>query len=985
MTKHHCHKRHDNHRHCKKKVCHLCAKHLNVKCKLHVCGDTKLNENLDVCGEICAPSIKTDNLTVKETLITKDLTVSGIPEFPDDSIPSVILQNGQNYIPYNEESLKKFHGWWANVNRGMIGGLQTTRTACVDAYIFIDTTVNPIEIRTMGGNGIDIRFPNPNFEDGGVNLYTQIDDTTLAHIFNDDLEPGQYWHLKLQNDINYLLVSDSGIIDYKNVIQAASVRFSTASAHLFRRVDPNNMPVATMPSYNDADYRFIDYTQPTNLARYFFNTLLYHLASLHPTFNSDFIGFYKAKKRFDEYLTTGVTLSFNINKIRITKNASGLTSVYYNLLSGSDPNNGMITLGSTVTLAGFGDGWAGVNGVYVNGVSVHGCYGVPNPRNSHLDFAPDADPCGYLGHFYLNLDSSALPAYAAATQTFSPKWDAVGVARSGPHWGGGIATVSVTHKITDDMEYPAFMAAVYSLYYDIFKVMCHMSADHFVLSESDRFLPATWSDLKTGLAANTAKSNRNVFARISGIIPSRAYIGPVSAGFYAFSPPQTNPGFPGYNFNDPYGYFPIAASVFDYVTPRNYIVGARNLYWSLAGVPTKPIHSLAGIIGYPNQDGNFNGGAYFVGTTAPTDFANPAAGNPDPTKWLPIGIGFGTDFAITQHYFGFFNPTYTPGEKIAYIRLGSTAGLDPFEFINTAIFEPPGAVTARGGLETGMKVYVEMMQYLMTSHPSGPGLTGLVIDNRSNIGGSESPLYLIASMIGAKRHLSDGLMMIWRDNENRDPASLVSTGFVSFGNVTGLIDAYYEFIDPGLTESLYGSNSVFKNGKVIILNDNAAISGGDNTPKYFLGAANDKNLGAGVTVKFIGDADSRLHGSRFSDGFAWPLQRFSERLNDITGEPVSGLNGLIGDMVPKQSSFNSLPLSLQNSLTAMDLAPSLSGLAGGAPLANEFEELIYLDFGLMGVPHPDAPLPGWPGPNPPNPADNTTWRDRWLEQSILSI
>jgi hypothetical protein len=49
------------------------------------------------------------------------------------------------------------------------------------------------------------------------------------------------------------------------------------------------------------------------------------------------------------------------------------------------------------------------------------------------------------------------------------------------------------------------------------------------------------------------------------------------------------------------------------------------------------------------------------------------------------------------------------------------------------------------------------------------------------------------------------------------------------------------------------------------------------------------------------------------------------------------------------------------------------------------EETLYLDTGLMAVPHPDAALPGWPGPDPPLPGNHGTWRYRWLEQAIRLV
>lgn len=881
----------------------------------------------------------------------------------------------------------KFHGWWANTNRGILGGFGTIDnvTACEDAYIFIDTTVTPIKVTTMGGNGKDIRYPNPNYEVSANAFYDQLDETTLSHIDNT-LSPFQLadlWAIKLQPDEESIFVSEQLGRDYKGTMQMPSSTGCTPmDAALYRRVDPNSMQTQIMPQYDEVDYRFTDYTRPTELFKYLFNTYLYHIGVINPAWNTDFVGFYNAHAIFNEYLSpTGRTHTFNINKMRITKNGSGLTDVYYVLNSTS-----FITPGSTVTVAGLGAGWAGANGAYTNGVSTAAWGGVANPRGTHLDYDDGAPFMGYLGHFYLNLDSSALPAYAVADNTSNPPhYDAAGVARSVPHWGGGVATVSATHRVTDDMEYPLFFAACHAMIVDVFKVMCHWSNDYFLLNPADKFLPPTWDQLKSALAAGTALTNTFQFIRINNIIPSRGY-GGQSLGFWAYDPPNnTNPAFPSWTFNDPYGWLPTVGSAQDYEFPRNYLTGVRNLYYTLDGPVTEPIHFFAGLFGYPNLAGNLDGGSYFVGLTAPLDFDDVAGSNPDPSIWtLMADFIIPADAAAKQHYFGFVNSTYSGGKKLAYIRWGTTVFQDPAAFMSFAQFEPPGTVSARQGTESGMPVFAEMMKYLMTSHPLGAGLDGVIIDNRGNIGGASTPILQLASMFGAKRKFSDGQSAIWRDNCNRDIVTFQSLGITSANNLLQIGDAIAEYIYVDETVARYGANSVFTGGKVIMINDNQAISGGDVTPQHFYGENLDRDLGAGTTFQMIGDLDGRIHGSHFGDTSAWPLQKYSERLKDDNGEPISPLAYLIGDQISYSVSANGQPFSLQNNVSEANppFDASATGLAGGNPMTNEFEELIYLDTGLMGVPYPDPALPGWPGPDPPLPGDHTTWRDRWLEQAI---
>lgn len=456
-------------------------------------------------------------------------------------------------------AVKQFHGWWGAMTRGIIGAFGQT-TSCSDAYIFIDTTSYPFRVTTMGGNGKDIRYPNP-FEQPGGQLFTALDDVTLSSINNteDPFQLNDWGAIKMQADGNTLVAQAQLGQVYKGVLQPAYVS-RIESIQYYRRVAPSSMQTQLMPRYDELDYRFTDYTRPTELFRYVFNSYLYQLGTLHPEWNNDYVGFYAANKIVDDYLSAaGRSMQFVINKMRVTRNGSGVTDVYYHL-NGS----GLITPGSQVTISGLGGNWAALaNGVYTNGVSRYGWGGVPNPRSTHVDYTAVGGFMGYLGHFYLNLDSSALVAgpdyYAVASQAANaPHWDAAGVARSVPHWGGTQALVSVTHRVTDDMEYPAFMAAVQAMFTEIFKVMTHASSDHFTLAGSDNFLPPTWAALKAALAAGTAVENTFDFARISGIIPSRGWGG---GSFYAS---DFFPQFPSFTLNDFYGWNPTSGSLQDY-------------------------------------------------------------------------------------------------------------------------------------------------------------------------------------------------------------------------------------------------------------------------------------------------------------------------------------------------------------------------------------------------------------------------------------
>jgi hypothetical protein len=191
------------------------------------------------------------------------------------------------------------------------------------------------------------------------------------------------------------------------------------------------------------------------------------------------------------------------------------------------------------------------------------------------------------------------------------------------------------------------------------------------------------------------------------------------------------------------------------------------------------------------------------------------------------------------------------------------------------------------------------------------------------------------------------------------------------------------------TAMRYGSDAVFSGGKVVVLHNEEAASAGDQIlTSCWLGENNDKQLGANTQAVFIGSADGRLKGGTwfgFSD--CMPLQKYSERLQDSSGNPVSAIPRMRIDIpfVSYVTSFNGHKITQQTPDLAIDPAPTLKGGSGGNPLPEEYEQTVYVDFGFM-FPHPDSPLPGWValhGTAQPDPNDNTTWRDRWLEQAIL--
>lgn len=886
-----------------------------------------------------------------------------------------------------------FHGWWAKVDKGILGGFGSDFNTFaqigsedIDAYIFIDTTQDPIVITTMGGNGKDFRSPKPN-EVADRPTYYQKNATTLLSTLPKN--PGDpltelfgkaFDSLKLQSDGNLIALTDQGTRKAHGGV-VPTYEGDYLAVGIYKKISALDLP-APFPRYDELDYRPVDYTLPTNLARYIFNRLLYHGIArggegTSENWNPDFIGFYEAHALFDAYLTTGVTYTTDINKTRTTKNGSGMTSIFTDDFHYAPP-------GSTVELSGFGGGWAGINGTHVNGVSVHAFGGIPNPNPLFVDVGPGGT---WKHYFYLDFDSSGYPQFTA--NSGYPDF-ADGSANS-TLWGETTPTLSVTHRITDDMEYPAFVAAMTAFFYDAFKVAQHTGQSGWVTEANRRFLADTWDDLQAALDVDEAviarfRSRTNRF----GLSPY--YQNPaVKTEFDLDTPPLGNYI---WDFNEPYNLLPGVNPLLDYnVDAQNYLVGVSNLYYTLAGTPTKPQHSILGLFGYKNLSGTDAGGAYFIGTVAPMNFADPESGNPDPNVWSLLGVDFDGDpvTSANNFFFGFVNPLLTNGQKVGYIYM-------PDELRADAFIQMPGIVftkkedqnSPRFGLEGYARVWAPLMQYLNTMHPDGPGLDAIIFDDRENGGGLAGQNQVVGSLFGAKRHLSDGARAWWRDNGRRLPEFFVSElGYDAYHNIISLSNQQDAYIYTDQTLQRYGQDAVFSGGKVVVLHNEQGASGGDLILTIaFLGENNDKELGANTQTVFLGSADGRLKGGTwlgYSD--CMPLQKYSERLQDSAGNPVSAIPRMRIDIpfLGYVTSINGLKITLQNPEIAIDPAPTLTGGSGGNPLPEEYEQTVYVDFGFM-FPHPDAPLPGWVslhGTAQPDPTDNTTWRDRWLEQAIL--
>lgn len=973
---------------------HVEIKDLNVK-------------NVLEANTILATNEAVNNLTVQNILNANEENVNELcfnglsaipPTMPGKTCfftltgrPNVVFVQGSTgqIFTLQLNPTNPFHGFWLATTKGEIiafdnvNGVGTTtpnpftglNSEDIDSLIFIDTTTTPITIKTFGGDGKVFFEPNRN-EMAIDPTYSQLDATTLISTVianqSNPLSRNLFDTLKLQPDGTLAATSDAGEPLPDGTIGPTRA-FDAIMPMLYRKLTstevpqilPIDVPLGT------------DYNLPTNIARYIVERYIYHTTLTNPNFNQDFVGIFQANDILNQFLTTGVTFTSKVVKFRATRNGSGVTDVYTNKFSYTPG-------GATITISGATGAWTAINGTYVNGVSLHSYGGIPNPSPLHVDVKPDGTSTGsFPNHFYLRFDSSTLPTYTANSgyPTFAD-----GVASSVQF--GGPVTISVTHKITDGMEYPAFFAAIMALFYSIFKVSQHQIYGTFQ-DNLGKFVPNTWANLQAGLTAGTTQIV-HPRSRTNNIDPQMFYHNPIidSDGGVPYSQNLTPQFTYPWTFNDAYGCLPTPGSIFDYdVAANNYLVDLHNLFYTLDGTPTKPVQSLLGQLGYLNTSGTNAGGAYFIGTTAPYDPANPGGNNPDPNVWTMIGADIDGDIRVTANslYFGFVNPLFTAGKRIAYLNITDDLRIDFLGFMLDVDFIKEGT-SPRFGMETYCRVFSEVFKYLNSRGP----FDGIWVDNSMGAGGLGALVYCCRSFFGADVPLSDGSYAVWTNDSLQTPQTYSSLGIEFYNNIQALTDQQTAQTYFSQNVNLYGEDSVITGTPIVILTTAVcAASGGDFTPVTFLGPTFSRDLGNNTTVRILGQIDGRLKGG--SDlGFvqSFPLYTTGNRLSDANGNPIPSIPQDRED-VPfcYVTTLNDRPVSIQDARTAIDKAPTLSGTSGGNPLPNDLESSIYIDFGFM-FPNVNPPLPGWTalhGSAQPNPNDHTTWRWQWGEQCILAL
>jgi hypothetical protein len=886
-----------------------------------------------------------------------------------------------------------FDGWWQQITRGSLLGFGVggpalgTGTADIDSYINIDTSTAPfITIRTLCGTpALPRKCTNVDLHPKIIlNLYYQASATALVNILDlngplfNPVNGQSFWSLELQPDGKTLVASfDSRpeFIGYK------------ATSYLFRKVDGPQQPVRP---FNDTDSAFPDVTNPVAIAQYIYNSLTLNShdpqnINLH---DGDYRSFYQREEIFRKLLNEGFTFRTPIRRVRVSQPGEHFVAEFGNTTEDVvtdifTDGFSFATAGSTVEICGFKGKWSKLNGKYINGVAVTEEGAVPNPSSEHVDVFSTNKPCkkgtfcNVFNHFLLDFDSSNKKQFPRDNQGWATDIE-------------GEPIVKVTHRITPDMEYPAFRAAIEAMFYLMYQVSQHTGFNAYFRPKSI-FLIDTREKLKDVVAKNKFWGSRKnpgdnlVRTRTNQSVPSGFFNNAVFNGRSVVT------------YNDPFGLTQQAGSKYDYnIVLANYIVKQKNLYFAIAGTPDltpvapngQPIQFDPTTIGYkPVVPGAQR--AEFVGQLGDIIVVNgrPQPQNPDPEHFTLLGENPFDDVAQSNDYYiGLIDPELTNGKKVGYLRWVDVVAVDPQEFITTATFPPAHVAPPPGNVKYGREALSQVYsQY--TRFFNDENCDAIIIDIRTNEGGLLEPAFTLAEFVGDDRRSAISQFWTDKDNGNSPLVELADPNqFSTFNNLQALNnEAFIRFYVQQNEQNYPGS--VFRGSqqnpkKIIILTDTAAASAGDILPHFFLGENLDGNLGSFTTGKIIGDIDGRFKGAS-SNRSPVPVAKDSNRLYGKNGKPFPPIRFRVDFAVGEiNNGLTNIFFNQQSDLVAPSEAPSLQGTAGHDPLPNDWENNVWPALGLIKAPKGlfDSRIPK----DKPQSNKRKTWRDPWLEQAILS-
>jgi hypothetical protein len=852
---------------------------------------------------------------------------------------------------------RDFAGWWRIRTKGIMhfgenisfSGAQVNDSACCDQYLLVLVSTDGLyaEIKTTFGTLRYPRLPMTGTDIAFVDNYYYFPlPDCMVSVYDREgpvpEPPYTFWSFRMTSTDKR---SMTACPDSRSYYQGLPT-----FVHIYDRMDAP--PTFGLYDVNDPLF-LVDYVRST------WQSSCNDDLNVH-YHDEDNRGPEAADAVYSQFLSPcGVSRTTRIRKIRI----SGISNLYFSgkwtdFYTGC-PCDGrgewsLCTAGSTITIAGFSGDFCFLNGTRVNGVAGLECGAMPDALHpSFVDGGAKGSFNDLYFHLLVNIDSSAL----ASSKLFDPFTRTILIPDEME------ATISVTHRFSSDMEYPAFCAALAALFYCTYVVSTHNFFCYFLQPGTVALVP-TWAELAAMIAlypANpTALASIVDKGRFFQAKPNTLYAGLLAQGDINNIP----------MFNDPYLQDPTLNALAGYnVVLGNYIVNAKNLYCAVSGTlqPDQPdpvTLGLGALIPAPGR-------ARFVGALGDVsvDASGQGVASGAPPGYTILG-SYSPALNANNYFFGQINPAFVGGKTYGYIYLIDCDFFDIDGYSLTGVYSPdnPAHPTQRAGRAALASIYSAMMSYLCT----GLGCSRIYIDIRTNRGGFSVVPVTIAEFMGTDRSLYNLYASDNRSNLTQ-PIDIVSLS--TFGDIAKKNLAEYQLY-PSLNRAQY-PRSMFLGDRIVIVGDSFTGSAGELFPYCFLGENLDGNQG-GVKTQVIGSSWFECKGA--DPGLqSLPCTKYLDS-NGLPFSPLYFVAGICDNTI--RWGDTSLFQDLKARSTLPIKAPTLSGSSGSNALPISFEKTVWLDFGYI-VPHPDPALPGWPYPGGQvDKLDRDSYRDRTLEQAI---
>lgn len=854
------------------------------------------------------------------------------------------------------EATNPWHGWWKSALKNRFPTVYRTPES---PYAFVNASQVPVTITYYAGQVNAPRYPTQYDRANRQLRVHSLYFIGASNILSDDPDTNL---IKSDNYDTYAMVmqADGSFIQHRLDL-SNEFQYFDANVGWYQRIDEKNIPKMIPSTSGTLDLTIPD--DPQSIFKSYVNAMLYSgNAHITAELNDEkFIGEPAARQLADRLMATGTTHSTSVYQIFTTQfPVEGLTRIrtvdYHHVVPPAK-----------VIISGCTGSWAPMNGVHqisagmtTNSILMDPTfadYSATNPaqRSLHHDVVIFFNTTGFPTDGATGLGTSTGPC--ELTVAYGP--------------------------LTSASEYDETQSVLLYWAYESFKVIQHSYLS--MLVDGTSFTPfgqvntrkslTTWNSVQAAIDAGTAISV-NIRTRANG--PASSYYIMQTRNDVVLGATKLDDRSITFDFNNRFGVRPDIDAA-PYILKENYLTDIRHLLIRCqqnGNVRTSDNNLFAGSV-YGSLDGGCD--TIEARVTAMGDIPAPSE-----NYYMFTDSGVSVNGLSPEEYayyselymFGKINTTYTNGVNIGYIRLSDIGFTDVFFFSWSEDFAPDATLGEdfRQMLNI-VSIIAEMMKYLTVDL----ACEHVILDIRSNRGGFLELIHSLRSFFGSENDYST----------NAELQALTGNNYAKLVNMTQFKYASDRFIPSATLQAqtraiviqTYFPDAVFQNGKVVIVNDVYSASAGDLFPNLFLGQNRDLNLGANTTVKIIGDLDGRLSGCGVG-GFSSPTAADGPRIRNTNGTPRPGWIGRM-DSACRRSRSDGSSMANRHPSLAPACTPTLRGLAGGCPLPNDMESLLFPDLGYK--PNYRARLPGDDRATTPTPSIHWEQRDAWLEQAIDSV